>query len=304
MNDDHERRAGGRSDRAGQNSRHGKRRDEGAPTGGPPPEFAENVPVTSTERDWIREHLAPFYERLLIVDVVGRVKAGKEATVYTCTGHPSTGRSLIAAKVYRQRSQRSSKNTGLYQQGRAMLDEDGNATHTRGRRDGKAVSQKTKRGVAATQTSWLMHELTLLRTLHSQGGDVPEPIACGESALLMEFIGDDHGAAPILNDIELDADEARPLFERVIFNVELLLGMGWVHGDLSAYNMLYQSGRIVLIDFPQVVDCNNNPRARSIFERDIERVSQYFERCGVSVEPKELAQRLWTKHVPEPEVLV
>jgi serine/threonine-protein kinase RIO1 len=65
--------------------------------------------------------------------------------------------------------------------------------------------------------------------------------------------------------------------------------------------MLYQSGRVVLIDFPQVVDASNNPRARAIFARDIKQVVQYFGRSGVSVDPAQLAQELWANHVPEPE---
>lgn len=262
-----------------------------------PPEFAAKVQVTETEREWLREHLRVFHKDKLIEDVIRRIKAGKEATVYACAGHPSTGRSVIAAKVYRERSLRSSKNAGQYQQGRAMLDEDGNAERARSGRGGKAVARKSKRGVAAAQTSWLMHEFTLLRTLHAQGADVPEPIEHGAQALLMELIGDETDAAPTLNDVVLDPNEARGLFERVLFNVELLLGLGWVHGDLSPYNILYHQGRIVLIDFPQVVSCENNPRARAIFERDIERVAQYFAGAGHECDHRQLARELWSKHV-------
>jgi RIO kinase 1 len=266
-----------------------------------PPEFAAAVQVTESERAWLREHLGKFYENELILDVVRRVKAGKEATVYVCSAHPSTGREWIAAKVYRERSQRSSKNVGQYQQGRGMLDEDGNSGESRSWRQGKSVSASSKRGKAAVQTSWLMHEFVLLQTLHAKGADVPEPIEHGENALLMEFIGDGAEASPTLNDVVLEASEAQPLFERVMFNVELLLELGWAHGDLSAYNILYRDGRIVLIDFPQVVDCRNNPRAREIFERDVERVSQYFESAGFSADPKSLARELWSKYIPEPD---
>ncbi|MEO8181671.1 MAG: RIO1 family regulatory kinase/ATPase [Deltaproteobacteria bacterium] len=260
-------------------------------------DFAAGVQVTDAERVWIRANLGPFQKKELILDVLQRVKAGKEATVYLCSAHPSTGRELVAAKVYRERSLRSSRNQGHYQQGRGMLDEDGQSSW----RTDKAGSQKSKRGKAATQTSWIMHEFTLLQTLHAQGADVPEPIEHGEQALLMEFIGDGRDAAPTLNDVEIESSDAQRLFERVIFNVELLLGLGWVHGDLSPYNLLYHQGRLVLIDFPQVVDCQNNPRARGIFERDIERVAQYFDRVGWSVDARRLASELWSKHVPEAE---
>jgi RIO kinase 1 len=261
-----------------------------------PPDFAATLQVTDAERAWVREHLAGFQENHLIVDVVQRIKAGKEATVYVCSAHPSTGKSFVAAKLYRQRSLRSSKNAGQYQQGRGLLDEDGNAAKTRSWRLDKAVAQKSTRGKAAEQTSWLMHEFTLLRTLHARGADVPEPIEHAEHALLMEFIGDGVNAAPTLNDVEIEPADAQRLFERVIANVEILLGMGWAHGDLSPYNILYRDGRPVLIDFPQVTDCRENPRARAIFERDIARVVAYFERFGHRVDARQLARELWDRY--------
>jgi RIO kinase 1 len=231
--------------------------------------------------------------------VIRRVKAGKEATVYLCSAHPDTGRSLIAAKVYRARSMRSSKNVGQYQQGRELLDDEGHAARPRSWRQERAGAQKSKRGREVAQTSWLMHEFTLLQALHAQGADVPEPIEHGQQALLMEFIGDELDAAPTLNDVQLEPEQAQRLFERVIFNVEALLALGWVHGDLSSHNILYQEGRIWLIDFPQVVDCHSNPRARSIFGRDIERVSQYFSSAGFHTDAERLARELWGKHVAE-----
>jgi RIO kinase 1 len=259
--------------------------------------FAASVQVTNTERAWIVEHLGPFHQSRLIDDVVARVKAGKEATVYACSGHPSSGRPVIAAKLYRQRAQRSSKNTSQYQQGRAVLDGGGHALRPREWRLHKAIAQGSRRGLAVTQMSWLMHEFTLLQTLHARGADVPEPIAHGEHALLMEFVGDETTAAPTLNEVALELREARQLFERVLFDIELLLELGWVHGDLSSHNILYQHGRVVLIDFPQVVTCHGNPDARSLFERDVERVAQYFSRAGVRTDQRGLARALWSKHV-------
>jgi RIO kinase 1 len=294
-----ERDGGPRRERQGDERRRGGQAEprpapvEAAATG--TPDFAASLQVTEAERVWIRAHLGPFQKKELILDVLRRVKAGKEATVYVCSAHPNTGCELIAAKVYRERSLRSTRNQGHYQQGRGLLDEDGRSSWR------PAGSQKSKRAKEAIQTSWLMHEFTLLETLHAQGGDVPRAIEHGEQALLMEFIGDGLDAAPTLNDVEIESSEAQRLFERVIFNVELMLGLGWIHGDLSPYNLLYHHGRIVLIDFPQVVDCQNNPRARGIFERDIERVTQYFERVGWSVDPRRLAAELWSKYVPEPD---
>jgi RIO kinase 1 len=259
--------------------------------------FALSVQVTNTERAWIKQHLTPFLHAKLISDVVRRVRAGKEATVYTCAGHPSTGHQLIAAKLYRARSLRSMKNTSQYQEGRTVLNADGAAIAPHKWRLQKAIAKKSKKGLSATQTSWLMHEFVVMRELHQAGADVPEPIEHNEHALLMEFIGEGEDPAPTLNEVTLEHAEASQLFARVTHNLELLLGLGWVHGDLSAYNILYHRGKITFIDFPQVVHALNNPQARSLFERDVERVAQYFAHAGVQCDHRRLADELWAKHV-------
>jgi len=107
----------------------------------------------------------------------------------------------------------------------------------------------------------------------------------------------------VLIDVELDAAEARTLFDRLLWNIELMLAQGGVHGDLSAYNVLYWQGEITLIDFPQVVDPQSNPDARFIFRRDVERVCQYFARYGVRADGRRLANELWQKCVARKETL-
>jgi RIO kinase 1 len=84
----------------------------------------------------------------------------------------------------------------------------------------------------------------------------------------------------------------------VIHNVDLMLAARVVHGDLSAYNILYWQGAITVIDFPQVVDPFANPAGRAIFERDIARVCGYFAGHGVDADAPALAAALWDEHVP------
>ena len=69
-----------------------------------------------------------------------------------------------------------------------------------------------------------------------------------------------------------------------------------VHGDLSAYNILYWEGKISLIDFPQAINPHRNPNAYPIFQRDVKRVCDYFSAQGVRVDPITLAEELWTRH--------
>jgi RIO kinase 1 len=117
-----------------------------------------------------------------------------------------------------------------------------------------------------------------------------------KNAILMEYIGDEDTAAPTLGGVTLDRDEVRPLFERVVHNIDLLLARERVHGDLSGYNILYWDGEITLIDFPQVVHPGMNPSAWEIFLRDVTRVCQYFASQGLKYRPRKLAEELWTAH--------
>ena len=120
-------------------------------------------------------------------------------------------------------------------------------------------------------------------------------MAAAENAILMEYIGDENRAAPSLIEIALPAEEARRLFAEVKRNIALLLSNGWIHGDLSAYNILYWEGKITLIDFPQIINRESNPDAEQFFYRDVERICDYFGNHGVSCDAARLAKELWQK---------
>ena len=151
-----------------------------------------------------------------------------------------------------------------------------------------AKNSVTSRGFPTNSKRWMI--------LHAAGADVPKPYAMEKNAILMGYVGDFGNAAPTLNSVTLDPDEAQPLFERVIRNIDLLLSNERIHGDLSAYNILYWDGDITLIDFPQVVPPESNPSAWTIFLRDVTRVCQYFNSQGVKVNAHKLAVELWTSH--------
>jgi len=125
---------------------------------------------------------------------------------------------------------------------------------------------------------------------------VPQPLAMNENALLMGYIGDERMAAPTLNGVSLARREAEVLFAEVLRTIELMLQHGLVHGDLSAYNILYWEGRITLIDFPQVTDSRTNTQAAAIFARDVRRVCEYFGRQGVRTRPDAIIAELWSRH--------
>jgi len=111
----------------------------------------------------------------------------------------------------------------------------------------------------------------------------------------MEYVGDESGPAPPLSSVRLDPEEAQRLFARLMRNIELALACDRVHGDLSAFNVLYLDGDLRIIDFPQAVDPRFNHSAAALLERDIDRLCRYFARFGVGEAPDVLARRLWSR---------
>jgi RIO kinase 1 len=246
------------------------------------------------ERQWIVESLGNFYDMQWLTDVVRLVKGGKEASVYQCAADPQIVADFIAAKIYRPRMFRSLKNDYLYREGRANLDEAGLVILDHGMEH--AMRVKTAYGLKLLHTSWVEHEFKTLELLHAAGADVPQPYAAGDNAILMEYLGGEGMAAPSLSQLELERGEAQRVFERVVWNIDLMLSHDRIHGDLSAYNILYWEGEITLIDFPQAVSPDENRNALGIFQRDVQRVCEYFADQGVRCNPRKLAQDLWTAH--------
>jgi RIO kinase 1 len=249
------------------------------------------------EAVWLQASLASFYEEEWISDVLASVKGGKEANVYCCQAHPNTGEALLAAKVYRPRQFRNLRNDKAYRDGRAVLTPEGRPAKHADQRLMRAIGKKTSFGQQLSHSSWLMHEFTTLERLYGLGAAVPRPVAANENALLMSYCGGERLAAPALSCVRLGARTAQRLFEEVVRNVELMLAQGLIHGDLSAYNILYWEGRITLIDFPQVTYAATNRNARAIFERDVRRVCDYFLAQGVHAQPSHIAAELWERHV-------
>jgi RIO kinase 1 len=245
------------------------------------------------EEGWLLNSLQFFYEQHWISDVLRKVKVGKEASVYLCRSGEQVQTPLLAAKVYRPRMLRNLKNDQLYREGRDVLDENGHAIIDLGML--KAQHKRSVYGEQIRHQSWIAHEFYALKELHEAGASVPIAYEMAPRAILMSYLGDESMNAPSLNDVTLQPGEASSLFDRILDNLHLLLSCGRIHGDLSAYNILYWEGNCVLIDFPQVIRIHGNRNAYPIFERDVTRLCEYFIDQGLSLDPQRIAAHLWTE---------
>lgn len=257
-------------------------------------EFQFTYKAARFEEAWLLDSLVQIADHQWISDVLRKVKGGKEASVYLCKPGDAVKSPYVAAKIYRPRALRNLKRDTEYRLGRVDLDADGTALWKEA--DVNAIAKRTRYGEEVRHQSWIAYEFTTMELLYAAGADIPKPYAMEKNAIVMDFVGDDSVAAPALNAVRLGPNEAKSLFERVLHNVDIMLACNRIHGDLSAYNILYWDGEIKLIDFPQVVLPQGNPSAWKIFLRDITRVCDYFSAQGLHRDPFKTAADLWTTH--------
>jgi RIO kinase 1 len=222
-----------------------------------------------------------------IGDVLYELKSGKEATAWCCSGGPLSGVDLIAAKVYRPLEKRGFRHDNIYQAGR---------TEAWSRREKAAFEGKSRKGLQMRFSTWVEHEFRTLEAAHNAGTRVPRPITKTNDVILMDFVGDDEGPAPPLHTVRLDPADAQRHFDGLMDDVATWLQLERVHGDLSAYNILYWEEELVTIDFPQAVHPRANPNAFDLLVRDIANVAKHFARYDIRADPNAIANDLWMRY--------
>ncbi len=224
--------------------------------------------------DWVITALGAVEEDL------GVLKTGKEADVHLVrrwvpdgTAAPAVG-SLLAAKRYRGTENRLFHRDSGYLDGRRV----------RKTRDMRAMQRRTEYGRALIACQWAFAEFEALGTLWEMGLPVPYPVQLDDTEMLMEFFGDGRVAAPRLVQTRPEPDHLAELFQQFRHVVLTLAGEGWAHGDLSPYNALVHDERLVVIDWPQIVDVIGNPHGFEFLERDVRTMCDWFRRRGLAVD--------------------
>jgi len=228
----------------------------------------------------IPKRLQPLIEEGLIDEVVRPITAGKEAEVFVvwAAGH------LRAAKVYKEANQRSFKNRADYLDGRKG----------RSSRDERALKRGGKHAKEAEEEGWYTQELLALGRLHAAGVRVPEPRGFMDGVLIMDLVLTLEGEpAPRLADCNFTPDEARVLYSELVNEVQRMLCVGIVHGDLSEYNVLLAPYGPVIIDFPQMVDAAASLGARKLLLRDLGNLRTFASRFAPELESTRFGEEMW-----------
>lgn len=212
---------------------------------------------------------------------LGVLKSGKEADVHIVRRWvpDQPGQDvLMAAKRFRGAEHRMFHRDTGYLEGRRV----------RRSREMRAMGRRTEFGNALITGQWAMAEFDALGKLWEMGLPVPYPVQLGDTEMLMELIGQDGEAAPRLVQTRPPADLLPELFEQLRETMTTLALRGWAHGDLSPYNVLLDGERLVVIDWPQIVDIIGNPHGPEFLERDAKNMADWFTRRGYPVDDGEL----------------
>lgn len=196
--------------------------------------------------------------------IIRKIKTGKEAEIYLAA---VDGKSY-ALKVYKNPDFRSFQDNLDYTVGK----------YYRKPSIRKAVRKRTKFGKRFLHKAWVRREAYLLNELKEMGANVPEVVDHTSNSILMELIGEGGDLAPRLIDIDLPKPEAQKAFETVLKHIKLFLECGIIHGDLSAYNILWWNNQPYIIDLPQALDIRSNPNKERVLRRDIDNVIGYFKK--------------------------
>jgi RIO kinase 1 len=251
--------------------------------------------VTANPEDDVSDHPVPpdWLVDEPYTDVeLGVLRAGKEAQVSLVERTGSTGRCLLARKRYLPRHvsekgtleamgvQRSTqfRNDVAYREGRQF----------RRSRDRRAVERMSTRGKALLQERWTSQEHDVMRVLWSAGVRVPYPVASSDDHFDMQYVGDRSQAAPTLARLRPRGALLPSMWDQLVANLEDVVGCGYAHGDLSAYNLLWWANELWLIDLPQAVDLAANPMGLDFLQRDVANITAWFARQGLERDPDEL----------------
>ena len=228
-----------------------------------------------------RSDLQELRDKGILDEIISIIKSGKEASVYL----GKVTDEYMAVKIYTDLRVRSFRKDDIYRQGRFI----GNT------RLEKAIDQGSEKGLDAHQILWVQEEFRQMKFLYEAGIPVPRPIAISGLVILMEFIGTDFEPAERLSDCDLDKEEAEDAFRQSLKILEAIVESGRIHGDFSAFNLLWHNGKAVVIDFPQIVSIERNSSARELLHRDITSLCKSFKRFKIDADAERIFNRLVRK---------
>ena len=139
---------------------------------------------------------------------------------------------------------------------------------------------RIKQGTKNLVYLWAQKEFRNLSLCYGLGIPVAKPIHVSKNILVMEFIGKNGIPSKTLLESNVDYhdyESAISLIGRLYREAKL------VHGDFSEFNIFKTKNGLVIFDLGSAVDLRH-PNAMEFLKRDINNITKFFAKRGLTVE--------------------
>lgn len=220
----------------------------------------------------------------IISELGGILSTGKESTVFHAFAGPKLEADELAVKVYRTRTL-DFKRIHQYIFG-----------------DPRFSARKRKSH--KLMEIWAEKEFKNLSRFQKVSVYVPRPFLVRRNVIVMELLGKNGIAAPLLKDAEVRLPDHHELILKNIIEdiTKAYQHAKLVHADLSEYNILYWKERPWFIDVGQAV-LLSHPMALNFLFRDIQNVVHLFRPPGEAETEVERVFTAITGRDPPPQIL-
>ena len=186
------------------------------------------------------------------------IAKGKEANVFCATALDGT---KVAVKIYRL--------------------ETSNFIHMHNYIDGDPRFTNVSKKRYETIITWARKEYSNLKAFHAAGIKVPRPLAFLRNIVAMEFFGEGNIAFSQLSHV--GTEQPQKDFDFILTQIKKMYQLGFVHSDLSEYNILVTDDGLKILDCAQAV-LLAHPKSEEFLARDIENICKYFKKQGADAD--------------------
>ena len=193
----------------------------------------------------------------IISYVNGVVKAGKESVIFWAV---DSNQSNIALKIYLITTSNFKKRTEY------MI--------------GDPRFSRVKKGTKNIVYLWAKKEFQNILKCYNSGISVVTPIHVSKNILVMEFVGSDGKPEKTLLESEVDENDYHQCIQII---TDLFKKAKLVHADFSEFNIFKTNSGLKIFDLGSAIDLNH-PKMMDFLKRDINNISNFFVKRGLTVE--------------------
>ena len=193
----------------------------------------------------------------IISYVNGVVKSGKESVVFWAVDQ---NQSNLALKIYLVTTSNFKKRTEYL--------------------IGDPRFSRVKKGTKNIVYLWAKKEFQNILKCYNSGISVVTPIHVSKNILVMEFVGSDGKPEKTLLESEVDENDYHQCIQII---TDLFKKAKLVHADFSEFNIFKTNSGLKIFDLGSAVDLNH-PKMMDFLKRDINNISNFFVKRGLTVE--------------------